>query len=634
MIRRFGQFAVNVWKTVSWRLTDRGRHLAACANRRRLRNTTFIGITGSAGKTTTKDLVVAMLSARGKVASVAESPNDNDALDRLVLRVRASDRFCVAEVGAYRPGCLDRSVRTVKPTVGVLTLIAQEHYGEFRTLEAVAAEKRKLIDCLPADGVAVLNIDDPRVREIGERCPCPVIWVGADAGASIRLRDVSSAWPAPLTLEVEHEGRRHLVRTGLHGKHLAVPVLAALGVAVAVGVPIEEAAVALGQSRPANGRMQIVEGADGVVFVRDDFKAPDWSWQAPLDYLRDARASRKIAVIGSISDSRSDIRTRYTRAARRALEVADLVILVGAQNLSTARAREVCDDGRLKVFRNVRDAAEFLKGEIRSGDLVLLKGTNKQDHLVRIVLHRTREVQCWTMICGRQGFCGTGCKRVYVGPPDNLAQGSGSTDWGEAPAGPRVPIVVGVGNPGDQYVDTPHNVGHAFVDSLVAKTGTNWEDCPEGRTALVTVGDVQARLFKTNAYVNLTGPAVARLLARIGAHPADCVIVHDDLAIALGEARHKRDGGDGGHKGMKSVIAELGTDEIHRVRIGVQSPGVAGDSKKIVLARFGEAERQALALGMHKAESLLARAVVDVAKGGADSPAPSVSLPSRVESVA
>jgi aminoacyl-tRNA hydrolase len=634
MIRRLERIAVGAWKTVAWRLTDRGRHLAACANRRRLRGTTFIGITGSAGKTTTKDLVVAILSARGKVASVAGSPNDNDALDRLVLRVRASDRYCVAEVGAYRPGCLDRSVRTVKPTVGVLTVIAQEHYGAFRTLEAVASEKRKLIDCLPADGCAVLNIDDPRVRKIGENCRAKVVWIGQDPAATVRLIETRSAWPEPLTLEIECHGERHLVRTRLHGVHLAVPALAALGVAVGMGVPIQEAIAAVGTVDPVEGRMQVVSQDDGVVFIRDDCKAPDWSYHAPLEYLGASTAQRKIAVIGTISDSKREDRRRYAKAAKLALGVADLVILVGGKNLSTARAREICDDDRLKLFRNVRDCAEYLKNELRAGDLVLLKGTNKQDHLVRIMLHRTRDVQCWTMICGRQGFCGTGCNRVYAGPPEGLDQVSVSTEWGEVPAGPRVPVVVGIGNPGDQYADTPHNVGHALLDSLVADAGVNWEDCPEGWTAVVETGGVESRLFKANAYVNLTGQAVARLLARIDAHPADCVIVHDDLAIPLGDARHKRDGGDAGHKGMKSVTAELGTDEIHRIRIGVQHSSQAGQSTKVVLARFGEAERQALAPGMRKAESLLARLVVDVAKGGADSPAQALSPPSRVESVA
>ncbi len=224
--------------TVRWRVRDRGRHYAARLNRRRLTGTTFIGITGSAGKTTTKELVRAILAAGDRCHGVDGSSNDHEYVDRLVLAARRRHRYCVVEISATAPGYLDRSIRAVRPQIGVLTAIAAEHCTAFRSLEATAAEKRKLVDTLPRNGTAVLNIDDPLVRAIGERREGPTIWVGSHEQATIRLLEASSIWPAPLSLRIRFDGAEHVVHTRLHGTHLALPVICALGVGVATGIPL------------------------------------------------------------------------------------------------------------------------------------------------------------------------------------------------------------------------------------------------------------------------------------------------------------------------------------------------------------------------------------------------------------
>lgn len=401
----------NLYESVRWRLRDRTRHYASRVHRARLHDVTFIGITGSSGKTTTKELSAAILSSTGPCHRSVASLNDHEMIDRTVLATSRTDRYCVVEMGATARGYLDRPLRAVRPQIGVLTCIAQEHYATFRTLEAVAAEKRKLIDSLPADGTAVLNRDDPHVRTIGERCSARTVWVGSDEGSTLQLLEASSAWPEPLTLRFRFEGTEYRLVTRLHGRHLATSVLCALGVAVATGVRLQKAVEALGRVDSANGRMQIMPAGGGVVFVRDDFKAPQWSLDAPLDFLRHASATRKVAVIGTISDTPQDPASRYSRAARRALGAADLVLMVGNQALDHSRVERLHAGEALRSFKMLEDAAAFLRTELRAGDLVLLKGTNKQDHLVRLALDRVREVRCWDMSCNREVFC-TGCSRL------------------------------------------------------------------------------------------------------------------------------------------------------------------------------------------------------------------------------
>jgi PTH1 family peptidyl-tRNA hydrolase len=164
-------------------------------------------------------------------------------------------------------------------------------------------------------------------------------------------------------------------------------------------------------------------------------------------------------------------------------------------------------------------------------------------------------------------------------------------------------LIVGLGNPGRQYADTAHNAGHSFVDRLVRTQGREWEPQPEGFVSSVEFDGLPVVLFKPGAEMNLAGERVQRFLARTARRASDCILVHDDMDIELGVARSKVDGGDGGHKGVRSVIAALGTDSIRRVRIGVRAPGRTGRAKDLVLAGFSGPERALLARGLEQAAS-------------------------------
>jgi aminoacyl-tRNA hydrolase len=403
----------------------------------------------------------------------------------------------------------------------------------------------------------------------------------------------------------------------LHGTHLALSVLAALGVALAVGLPIERAIAALAQAQPAEGRMQIVTGDDGVVFLRDDWKAPQWSLQAPLEFMRNARAQRKVVIIGTISDSPRSPSQRYPRAAQQALEVADLVVFVGTESVKALKARRHPDDNAILAFPEIREAARYLGTELRAGDLVLLKGSNKADHLVRIILNRSKPVQCWRVGCGLGNFCGI-CALLdtpsHANASYSVQTATSASDSTELPAlqrisGHRIPVVVGLGNPGAHYRNTPHNVGYRALDVLADAAGSDWEEQPEGLVRTVVLGGVSVKLLKPGVNINSSGSMVQRFLDRAGSDPSRCIIVHDEMDIALGDVRLKHDGGDAGHRGVRSVISALGTGAFQRIRIGVRRPGDTRQAEQVVLEKFSAVEETMLVPALEQAAEAVTESV-------------------------
>ncbi|MCC7258468.1 MAG: hypothetical protein IT486_08845 [Gammaproteobacteria bacterium] len=377
---------------------------AARRRRQGLGSTVFVGVTGTSGKSTATGLAAAILRTAGPCAQT-RGYNALGDLVRLLRSMGPAQRYCVAELAAFGPGTLDRHVALIAPDIAVVTVIGREHYKAYRHLDAVAAEKAKVVLAPPQDGVAVLNIDDPLVRAIGERTSRRVLWFGCDAAATLRLVQARSAWPESLTLVVAWGGAEYVVGTRLHGRHLAVPVLAALGAGLAAGVPIAAALAAIAAFEPAAGRMQPLAAPDGITWMRDDMKSPAWSLALPFEWLREARAPRRVAIIGTVSDTHGDSGRNYRDFGRMARTAADLVVFVGPLAHRGLRARETPDDPTVQAFPTAQAAAAWLRTELRAGDLVLMKASHKADHLVRVILDREQPISCWRERCEQVRFC-------------------------------------------------------------------------------------------------------------------------------------------------------------------------------------------------------------------------------------
>lgn len=353
---------------------------------------TRIGITGSAGKTTTKNLIHAVLAAKWKGTASHGTHNRSRMILRSMFRFQSGECYRIQELGAFGPGTLDELLYAFQPDMGVVTNIGLDHYAAFRTREAVADEKSKLVKSLPSDGLAVLNADEPLVVAMRAHAPGRAILAGRHASADLKADEVNSVWPDPLSfVAVCREGRVR-VRTRLHGEQWVFPVLAAIAVGRMLEVPMVDILRAVAACRPEPGRMSSSRTRNGVHWVCDDWKAPVWSYPSVLTFLERARAKRKVLVLGQFSDSPLKPRRLYARLARQGRAVADHVCLIGKHAHHGLRARESEDDTSIVAFREVADAAHFLGGFLRRGDLVLVKATASRDGRLSNVILSGREV--------------------------------------------------------------------------------------------------------------------------------------------------------------------------------------------------------------------------------------------------
>lgn len=285
-----------------------------------LKKPVFIGVTGSVGKTTTKELLLGMLGCRGRGAGTVGSLNNIDATAQAMLRLRLSDTFFAAELSEHMPGVMDAPLALLKPDIGIVTIVGDDHSSKDYPREAIAEEMGKLIASLPATGTAVLNSDDPLVLAMGENCVARVLTYGISPQAELRAEEISSVWPERLQMTLVHGTERVRVRTQLCGLHFIPSVLGAIGGGLATGMTLAECAEGIANVAPFDGRMQLVSASDGVTFVRDDFKAPLWTVGACFKFMQEARARRKIIVIGTLSDVGSEKGRKYAKTATLAKE--------------------------------------------------------------------------------------------------------------------------------------------------------------------------------------------------------------------------------------------------------------------------------------------------------------------------
>lgn len=574
--------------------------------RRTFRQPVFIGVTGSAGKSTTKDIMASILALHLKKGrKVQGSANGLMDVIRLILCTRHSDAYSIAEIATTGPGSLDRMLALFKPTVAVVTNIGGDHLSAFRSLDAIADEKGKLVRCLPSTGLAILNADDPRVLKMRSKFSGRSVTYGLSADAMLRADSVNAVWPNRLSMTVTWNGHTARVTTQLCGDHWVSAVLAALATGLALGVPLSVAVQAVAAVEPFEGRMSPVELNDGVTFIRDDWKAPLWTIAPTFEFMRQAFAKRKIIVMGTISDYGGDSSKRYVEVARQALAVADAVLFVGTRSSACLRAKKDTAD-QLFAFPSLRNASTFLQSYLQPGDLVLLKGSTRPDHLERLIFARTIGVKCWRSDCGYMAFCNA-CDRFQVAYVQDSAQVESNTAHalttpmltGVDLSASRSPpmFVVGLGNPQERYGSTPHNVGRSVVDILAQRLAQAWER--EGESAMIVrtrLNGLQICLIKLLTPMNHAGSTLRGLAQDfgLGFNLASCILVHDDLELPIGTVRVRMRGGDGGHRGVQSIVQAFQDDKCRRVKIGVGRPPPGLSVTDYVLSPFASAHLETI----------------------------------------
>ena len=506
--------------------------MISCARRWRplLKKPLFIGVTGSAGKSTTKELLLGMLSHKGQAVGNEGSYSNIDKQAEALLRLAPIHSFFVTELSGHRPGEMDDNLPLVRPSIGIVTVVRDDHSSNGYPREAIAEEKGKLIASLPASGTAVLNADDELVLAMAARSAARVITYGLSPNAELRAEDISSVWPERL-------------------------------------------------------QMTLVRGSERI---------------KPVSYTH----LRKIIVIGELQDIASQKGAKFAKTAILAQEIADITIFVGPWASSVLKARKPGAGDTLRTFSHVRDASEYINSISREGDLILLKGANRQDHLLRIILARNGDVACWRDDCNRFSFCnecpdrnkpsGLPVLMASATVPDaaNLAPPSGL-----CPIEHNEQVIVGLGNPESRYAGTPHNVGYEAVERLATSWGLTWEITPEVCIARGSVNGTRISLVKIQTAMNLIGSGLKQLSESVAFSPEQCILVFDDLDLPLvaqpeAEYRVETNDGDDGN----GVILTESPDEPRKFYIDGGEVEIIGhlvydldtDGKKLQVVRYTE----------------------------------------------
>ena len=311
--------------------------------RRLLKKPVFIGVTGSAGKTMTKELMLGMLSHKGKGVGNFSSYNNIEEIAKPMLRLRPTHKFFVTELTGDKPNAMDKPLALVQPSIGIVTVVRDDHSSKDYPREAIAAEKGKLIAALPATGTAVLNADDELVLAMAARSSARVITYGLSPNAELRAEEISSVWPERLQMTVVRGSERVRLRTQLCGTHWVPSVLGAIGGGLAAGMTLDECAKGIASVAPFDGRMQPVTTPDGVTFIRDDYKAPLWTIDACFGFMAAAQAKRKIIVIGTLSDhsTGTGASRKYAEVAQRAQQIADHTYSLSAMGFQRSQGAKI-----------------------------------------------------------------------------------------------------------------------------------------------------------------------------------------------------------------------------------------------------------------------------------------------------
>ncbi|MEH0937578.1 UDP-N-acetylmuramoyl-tripeptide--D-alanyl-D-alanine ligase [Micromonospora psammae] len=346
----------------------------------RLPGLTVVGLTGSSGKTTTKDLIAQLTARLGPTVAPPGSFNNELGHPYTALQAGPETRFLVMEKGARGVGHVRYLCEVVPPRISVVLNVGVAHLGEFGSVENIALAKGELVEALPADGLAVLNADDPRVDAMAARTGARVVRYGEAAHADVRAVDVSlDDRGRPSYTLVTPEGSVP-VRLGLSGRHQVSNSLAAAAVARELGMPLADLAAALGElGLVSTRRMDVFERPDGVTVIDDSYNANPASMAVALRALAGmGRRGRTFAALGYMAELGEFEREGHREVGRLAAELGvDRLLVVGGPAAPIHEGATAVSDwgGESVLLTDQAAAVEVLRSELRPGDVVLVKGS-------------------------------------------------------------------------------------------------------------------------------------------------------------------------------------------------------------------------------------------------------------------
>jgi UDP-N-acetylmuramoyl-tripeptide--D-alanyl-D-alanine ligase len=348
---------------------------------------TIVGITGSSGKTSTKDLIAAVLAPLGEVVAAPGSFNNELGHPWTVLRATPDTDFLVLEMSARRPGNIAELAAIAPPSIAVVLNVGTAHLGEFGSREAIVATKAELPQAVPASGVVVLNADDPAVAAMGDTTPARVVRVSRTDKADVWADQVRLDELARPRFTLHAHDLEVPVQLAVHGDHQVGNALCAAAVALECGATGRQVADALAAAGPVSQhRMHVVTRPDGVTVINDAYNANPDSMRAGLQALAWMAGQREPkrrswAVLGEMAELGDDAISEHDRIGRLAvrLDVSRLIVVGTGRSMRAMHHGAVMEGSWGAEARMVDDAdaaLALLRDEVLPGDVVLVKASN------------------------------------------------------------------------------------------------------------------------------------------------------------------------------------------------------------------------------------------------------------------
>lgn len=336
---------------------------------------TVIGITGSVGKTSTKEVTAAVLSRRYRTLKNPRSYNSETTLPLSMMNLDATHEVAIFEMGCYGPGDITLLADIARPQIGIVTNVGPSHLERMGSLEVIASVKAELVQALPADGHAILNADDPRVRAMTAQTKAKPFLYGLDPSADLWADEIQSRGLNGISFRVHHAGEAVTLNLPLIGRHSVHTALAATAAGLLLGLGWDAIIDGLRDSA-AHLRLLAVPGYGGATLIDDTYNASSVSSLAALNLLSELEG-RRIAVLGDMFELGSHEEKEHRLVGRRTAEVVDVLVVVGR------RARWIADeaqasglpDERIHLADSNQHVVELLRPILQPGDYVLVKGS-------------------------------------------------------------------------------------------------------------------------------------------------------------------------------------------------------------------------------------------------------------------
>lgn len=339
-----------------------------------------VGVTGSSGKTSTKDIIGQVLEMHGATHAPIGSPNNELGLPLTILQAPSTTQYLVAEMGMRGAGHIEYLCDIAAPQIGVVTNVGHAHVGEVGSIDDIARAKAELVQALPAEGIAILNSDDLLVKNMASTLTCKVITYGLNDRADVQAKDIQTNADGTLSFSLLHADQAAKVHLELLGEHNVSNALAAAAVGLAVGMALPDIAQALSRViRKSKWRMEVHPLNCGITLINDAYNANPESMAAALKTLASFNQhGRTWAVLGPMAELGPDAVAEHDRIGRLAvrLNISQLVSIGdSARALFLGANQEGSWDGESVWFPDFAQASDYIVERVIPGDTILFKAS-------------------------------------------------------------------------------------------------------------------------------------------------------------------------------------------------------------------------------------------------------------------